>query len=54
MEGRRVRDLALKPPVPKVDWTTPPRYIVFGFPVQDSGGGGIQWLDNIRVEVISN
>ncbi|MCE9547396.1 MAG: FecR family protein [Planctomycetia bacterium] len=49
-----VRDLTFKPPVPKVDWTTPPRYIVFGFPVVGSGGGGIQWLDNIRIEVISN
>ncbi|MCE9552430.1 MAG: FecR family protein [Planctomycetes bacterium] len=49
-----VRDLSYQPPTPKLDWSTPPRYAIFGFPVVSPATvGGVFWLDNIRIEVIA-
>ena len=49
-----VRDLSYQPPTPKVDWSTPPRYAIFGFPVVSPATvGGVFWLDNVRIEVIA-
>ena len=48
-----VRDLTFEPAA-KCDWTTPPRYVIFGFPVvSGTTPGSIFWLDNVRIEVIS-
>jgi len=49
-----VRDLTYQPPTPKLDWSTPPRYAMFGFPVvSPATPAGNFWLDNVRIEVIS-
>ncbi|MCE9553594.1 MAG: FecR family protein [Planctomycetes bacterium] len=47
-----VHDRALHTPMPQLDWTTPPRYVVLGMPTSGRGGGGIYWLDNVRMEVL--
>ncbi|MCE9547981.1 MAG: FecR family protein [Planctomycetia bacterium] len=49
-----VRDLSFQPPLPKLDWSTPPRYVIFGYPVvSPSTPAGTLWIDNVRIEVIS-
>ena len=49
-----VRDSSYTPPVPKIEWKVPPRYVVFGFPVPPTAqSGGHYWLDNLRIEVIA-
>ena len=49
-----VSDRTFHPPIPKLDWTTPPRYAIFGYPVVTAATPANQfWLDNIRMEVIS-
>jgi len=49
-----VRDLSYQPPTPKLDWSIPPRYAIFGFPVVSPATvGGVFWLDNVRIEVIA-
>ena len=49
-----VRELSYQPPTPKLDWSTPPRYAIFGFPVVSPATvGGVFWLDNVRIEVIA-
>ncbi|MCE9557024.1 MAG: FecR family protein [Planctomycetes bacterium] len=49
-----VREATFQPPTPKLDWSTPPRYAMFGFPVvSPMTPAGNFWLDNVRIEVIS-
>ena len=49
-----VRELTFQPPAPKLDWSTPPRYAMFGFPVvSPSTPAGVFLLDNVRIEVIA-
>ncbi|MCE9547968.1 MAG: FecR family protein [Planctomycetia bacterium] len=49
-----VSDRTFHPPIPKLDWTTPPRYAIFGFAVVTAATPATHfWLDNIRIEVIS-
>ncbi|MCE9554021.1 MAG: FecR family protein [Planctomycetes bacterium] len=49
-----IRDTDYRTPVPKVDWSTPPRFVVFGYPmVSPQTPPGIFSIDNIRIEVIS-
>jgi len=49
-----VRDLSFQPPLPKLDWSTPPRYVIFGYPVVTSSTpAGVLWIDNVRMEVIT-
>ena len=49
-----VSDRTFHPPIPKLDWTTPPRYAIFGYPVVTAATPATHfWLDNIRIEVIS-
>ncbi|MCE9528758.1 MAG: FecR family protein [Planctomycetales bacterium] len=50
-----VRDADFKTPVPQVDWTTPPRFVIFGYPVvTPQTSAGAYHIDNIRLEVISD
>ncbi|MCE9547346.1 MAG: FecR family protein [Planctomycetia bacterium] len=48
------RDLTFQPPTPQLDWSTPPRYAMFGFPVvSPTTPAGVFLLDNVRIEVIA-
>ena len=49
-----VRDLSFQPPLAKLDWSTPPKYVIFGYPVvSPSTPAGTLWIDNVRMETIS-
>ncbi len=49
-----IRDADYQTPVPKLDWTTPPKFVIFGYPVTTpKTPAGIFNIDNIRIEVIA-
>ena len=49
-----VRDADYQTPVPKINWTTPPKVVIFGYPVvTPQTPPGIYSIDNIRIEVIA-
>ncbi|MCE9555718.1 MAG: hypothetical protein K8T91_20410, partial [Planctomycetes bacterium] len=50
-----VRDASYATPVPPLDWKTPPRYAIVGFPmVSPATPASIFWIDNVRVEMITD
>ena len=49
-----VRDADFRSPVPTVDWTTPPKFLIFGYPTVTPQTPATPFhVDNIRIEVIS-
>ncbi|MCE9557021.1 MAG: hypothetical protein K8T91_27050 [Planctomycetes bacterium] len=49
-----VRDASYATPVPPLNWKTPPRYAIVGFPtVSPATPASIFRIDNVRVEVIT-
>ncbi|MCE9552420.1 MAG: FecR family protein, partial [Planctomycetes bacterium] len=49
-----IRDADFRTPVPTVDWTTPPKYVIFGYPTVTPQTPATPYnIDNIRIEVIA-
>ncbi|MCE9555734.1 MAG: FecR family protein [Planctomycetes bacterium] len=49
-----VRDADFRTPVPQVDWTTPPKFVIFGYPTVTPQTPATPYnIDNIRIEVIA-
>ena len=49
-----VHDADYRTPVPQVDWTTPPKFVIFGYPtVTPQTPAGLYHIDSIQIEVIS-
>jgi len=49
-----VRDADFRTPVPAVDWTTPPKFVIFGYPTVTPQTPATPYnIDNIRIEVIA-
>ncbi|MCE9552161.1 MAG: FecR family protein [Planctomycetes bacterium] len=49
-----VRDADFRTPVPTVDWTTPPKFVIFGYPTVTPQTPATPYnIDNIRIEVMA-